>query len=67
VSTADLLRALLLFTMLALAVLALRYLSRRQLDWPYNLAWCVLAVILPILGPILVISLRPGRWVKTRV
>jgi hypothetical protein len=67
VSTADLLRALLLFTMLALAVLALRYLSRRHLDWPYNLAWGLLAVIIPVLGPILVISLRPGRWAKSRV
>ncbi len=59
---ADVLRALLLFTVLALAAMALVYLSRRRLDWPYNLAWSLLAVLLPILGPILVISLRPGRW-----
>jgi len=60
-NTADVLRILLLATIVALAVLALLYLRRRRLDWQTGLAWVLLALLVPVLGPILVISLRPTR------
>lgn len=60
-NTADVLRYMLLVTILALAVLALVYLRRRRLDWQTGLAWVLLALLVPVLGPILVIALRPGK------
>ncbi|HMN60445.1 MAG TPA: hypothetical protein PJ988_08785 [Anaerolinea sp.] len=58
---ADVLRILLLATIVVLAILALAYLRHRRLDWKTGLAWVLLALLVPVLGPILVISLRPTR------
>jgi len=59
------LRVLLVITIVALAVVALLYLRRRQLEARDYLAWGLLAVCVPLLGPFLVIACRPGRW-RTR-
>lgn len=58
---ADVLRILLLATIVTLAVMALLYLRRRKMDWQTGLAWVLLALLVPVLGPILVISMRPGK------
>jgi len=56
----DLLRALLLLDMVGIALLAIFYLRRRPLSWLAFLGWGLLAVLVPILGPFLVIAARPG-------
>jgi hypothetical protein len=35
--------------------------SRRQLTLRQSLAWGVFALLVPVLGPLLVIALRPGK------
>ena len=56
----DLLRALLLLDILGMALLAIFYLRHRPLSWLAFLGWGLLAVLVPILGPFLVIAARPG-------
>jgi hypothetical protein len=60
VTIADGIRLFLLLGVFAMAALAMFYLRRRNLDFISYLAWGLLAVLLPILGPFLVITLRPG-------
>jgi hypothetical protein len=56
----ELLRGLLILTIIVMAALALFFLSRRRLT-PYEFAaWGLLAILVPLLGPFLVIYLRPG-------
>jgi hypothetical protein len=57
----ELLRALLILTILAMAALALYFLSRRRLTAYEFAAWGLLAILVPLLGPFLVIYLRPGE------
>ena len=59
--TTEVIRVMLLVVVVGMALLAFFYLSRRQMSWPAYLAWGLLATLLPVLGPFLVISLRPGR------
>ncbi len=59
--TTEVIRTMLLVVVVGMALLAFFYLSRRQLSWPAYLAWGLLATLLPVFGPFLVISLRPGR------
>ena len=49
----------------AMALLALVYLLQRRLEWWQLCAWGALAFGLPILGPFLVLCLRP-RPLNTR-
>lgn len=56
----EIIRALLVVGMAGMALLALIYLSRRRLVWWQVCAWGALALCLPVLGPFLVICLRPG-------
>lgn len=58
---ASALRALLVATIILMAGLALFYLSRRRLTLGQSLRWGLLAVLLPLLGPFLVIAFHPGR------
>lgn len=59
--TAEIMRNLLWIVVAAMLLLALAYLSGRKLH-PLDLcAWGLVAVALPILGPILVILNRPGE------
>jgi hypothetical protein len=56
----DLMRALLLIDIIGLALLAIFYLRRRPISALAFLAWGLLAVLVPILGPFLVIAAHPG-------
>ncbi len=57
----DLLKTLLILTSVGLFVLAAFYLRRRRLSGLEYFAFGLLALVLPILGPFVVIALRPGR------
>ena len=59
-STSDIIKIFLLLDILGMGLLAMFYLSRRALGWTEYLAWGLFAVLLPVLGPFLVIALRPG-------
>lgn len=60
-TTADILRVLLILDILAMGLLAALYLRRRQLTLLEYLGWGLLAVVLPLLGPFLVIITHPGQ------
>lgn len=60
-TTPDILRLLLVVTAIAMAALALYYLSRRKMTRYEYAAWGLLAILVPLLGPFLVIYLRPGE------
>lgn len=64
-TTADGIRLFLLLGVFAMATLAMFYLRRRNLDLMSYLAWGLLAILLPVLGPFLVIALRPGSARRT--
>ncbi len=55
-------KAILLLSVLAMAFLAFSYLRRRQLSWAAYCFWGLLAIVVPVLGPFLVIVSRPGKW-----
>jgi hypothetical protein len=57
----EVMRSLLLFCVLGMALLAAIYLYRRNLSLTEYLAWGLLILLVPLLGPFLVILLRPGR------
>ncbi|KPL77642.1 hypothetical protein ADN00_08565 [Ornatilinea apprima] len=58
---ADILRLLLVVFSFAMLFLSFFYLFRRKLTfWDY-LGWGLVAVLIPILGPFLVIASRPGK------
>lgn len=59
-STAEIIRFLLLLDIIGMGLLCMFYLSRRSLSWVEYLAWGVFATIIPVFGPFLVIALRPG-------
>jgi hypothetical protein len=59
---AVVLKAVLVITILAMAFLAVFYLRRRQLSWAAYCFWGMVAIVLPVLGPFLVIVSRPGKW-----
>lgn len=60
-TTPLMLKALLAFTSAVMFLLAVLYLHRRRLSWLEYCAFGLLALFLPILGPFLVIALRPGQ------
>ena len=57
----DLMRMLLLFCMLAMVVLAVFYLRQQKLPWINYAFWGLLAIMLPLVGPFLVIWIQPGK------
>jgi hypothetical protein len=59
---ADVIRAMLVVDMVALALLALVYLRQRRMSMFAYLCWGFLAVLVPVLGPFFVIANRPGEW-----
>gem|GEM_PF-5307636 len=61
VTTADLIRILLVLDIIGMGLLSLFYLRRRVMGWSEYLAWGVFAALIPIFGPFLVIALRPGQ------
>jgi hypothetical protein len=59
--SADTMRALLILCMAGMALLAAFYLRRREMTTRAYLAWGLLALLLPLLGPFLVILNHPGH------
>ncbi len=62
--SADTMRALLICCMAGMTLLAAFYLRRRELSTGAYLAWGLLALLVPLLGPFLVILNHPGRLRK---
>jgi hypothetical protein len=60
--TAGVIRTILMVDIAALSLLALVYLRQRRMSWTELCCWGLLAVFVPVLGPFLVISKRPGEW-----
>ena len=54
-------RALLVLCLLGMEVLSAAFLCQRRMTFWQYVRWGMLAVLLPVLGPFLVILLRPGR------
>jgi len=59
--TPGTMRALLIACMAGMALLAAFYLRRREMSTLAYLAWGLLALLLPLLGPFLVILNHPGN------
>jgi hypothetical protein len=59
--TAGILGLLLAVFLIAMVILALLYLRRRPLTPLQAAAWGLFALLVPALGPFLVILARPGR------
>ena len=54
-------RTLLLLDIIAMALLAFFYLRSRELTWRAYLSFGLVALLVPLLGPFLVILARPGK------
>ncbi len=63
--TESIIRTLLLIVVILLAGMALLYLRKRSLPVTGYLFWVLIALTLPILGPILLIAMRPGQERQT--
>lgn len=61
-TTAGVIRTILLVDIVAMALLAMIYLRQRRMSGMAFLCWGVLALCVPVLGPFLVLSKRPGEW-----
>ena len=58
--TAEILNLSLYIVIICLAFLGIFYLRGRQLSWQGYIFWGMLAVLIPVLGPFIVILSRPG-------
>jgi len=58
---AGVLRIILWFDIVAFALLGLAYLRQRHMSVSQYLAWGIVALCVPVLGPFLVICQRPGQ------
>jgi len=56
----ETMRVLLGITVIGMALIAARFLYRRKLNLTGYLWWGALLILVPILGPILVIAAAPG-------
>ena len=65
--TSDTLRVLLAGCLFAMYVLAMFYLRRRPLTFGQFTAWGLFALLVPALGPFLVILNRPGGPRRSRL
>ncbi len=61
-STAAVVRTILWVDIIGMSLFALLYLRQRRLSWWGYWGWGLLALLLPVLGPFLVIANRPGEW-----
>lgn len=57
----ELMRLFLYATLFAMLLLAVSFLKRRRISDKEFILWGLLALLLPVLGPYLVILYRPGR------
>jgi hypothetical protein len=63
----EIIRLVLLADILMMLFLAMFYLRQRRLSWVAFIMWILLALVVPVLGPFLVIAVRPGRWNSGKV
>ncbi len=61
----DFMRLLLVLCILGMALLAAIYLRRREMSIAEYIGWGLLVVLLPLLGPFLVIVYHPGKRVQS--
>jgi len=59
--SAFVMRMLLALCLLGTAVLAVLYLRQRRMSRAAYLAWGLLAILLPLVGPFVVMTRQPGR------
>ena len=59
--TPDTMRASLVICVLGMALLAAFFLRKRQLSISEYIGWGLVIILLPLLGPFLVILRRPGK------
>jgi len=59
--SSETMRILLLVCVLGMALVAAFYLRRRELTIAEYIGWGLLAILLPLLGPFLVILYQPGK------
>ena len=58
--SADWMRLLLCFCLIGIAILAAFFLRGRSLSLPAYLGWGALIILLPLIGPFLVVLIQPG-------
>jgi len=63
----DVMRILLLACLIGMAILAALFLRMRSLSIPAYLGWGLLIILVPLIGPFLVILLQPGTKCSTAV
>lgn len=61
-ATPKIISLLLVIDIVMLALFALFYLAQRRMNWIAYIGWGMVAIIIPVLGPFLVISNHPGEW-----
>ncbi len=57
----TLIKALLVIVIIILAVMGLMFLRKRNLPPAGYLFWGMIAIVIPVFGPILLIALHPGQ------
>ncbi|UCH59929.1 MAG: hypothetical protein JSV61_00220 [Anaerolineales bacterium] len=62
--TPDTMRLIMAVCLLGMALLSVFYLRKRALTYLEYLGWGLLIILVPLLGPFLVIYLRPGRFAQ---
>ena len=60
----DILRVMLFACLFGMVMVAILYLRQRKLSTMAYVLWGLLAVVVPVLGPYLVITSRPGEPVR---
>ncbi|HEY9075559.1 MAG TPA: hypothetical protein VIO61_03375 [Anaerolineaceae bacterium] len=58
---ADGVRLMLGITLMLLALMAVFYLRQRSMAWWEYLLWGMVAVFIPLIGPFVVMIIRPGK------
>ena len=61
----ETIRILLVGCLFLMSLLAVLFLRQRRLSWTAYCAWGLLAVLLPAIGPFLVILAHPGQKKRT--
>lgn len=59
---AGVVKTILLVEIVAMSLLAVLYLRQRRMSWVGYLGWGLLALVIPVIGPFMVIARRPGAW-----
>ena len=59
---AGVIRTFLVVDVIGMSLLGIFYLLQRRLAWRAFFGWSLLALLVPVLGPFLVIASRPGSW-----